>query len=137
VVFFISCGRYQRISQQTRQRNRLRSALKTTCYRWRRSGAPMFTSASHCHRASQLTEAVDVASSKLRKINAPAMIRRRIHTKLSQVEMRGIETLLILARSLYALKDLHASFSVSFVCVDLRFRPCLGARLWWILPVYK
>jgi hypothetical protein len=48
---------------------------------------------------------------------------------LSQVEMRGIETLLMLSRSLYALKDLRASFSVSFACVDLRFRPYLGARL--------
>jgi hypothetical protein len=97
----------------------------------------MLTSASYCYRVSQLTEAVDVASSKLQKIHTPAMIRRRIHAILSQVEMRGIETLLILARSLYALKDLHASFSVSFACVDLRFCPCLGARLWWILPVHR
>jgi hypothetical protein len=56
---------------------------------------------------------------------------------LIQVEIRGIETLLILARSLYALKDLRASFSVSFACVELRFRPYLGARLWWILPVHR
>jgi hypothetical protein len=57
------------------------------------------------------------------------MIWRRIHAMLSQVEMRGIKTLLILARSLYALKDLRASFSVTFACVNLRFHPYLGARL--------
>jgi hypothetical protein len=88
----------------------------------------VLTSASHCHRASQSTEAVDVASSKPRKIHTLATFRRRTHAMLSQVEMRGIETLLILARSLYALKDLRASFSVSFACVNLRLCPNLTYR---------